>query len=195
MAFSAPSGRPKGKQYLQVEDMDITCDNSGKNSIQCNILWLEVMRCCCQLPEIYNMVFQYHTQPLLDVFKALLLVHFHCAQPVWPMRITPTYFNPADTLQSSSYATSRLSLTGAKINKWTDAGWKLPPPPEELYANCVRSVSWVEFVLHIQINHKVSPFWPWKGWLFGILSLSKLEYSCLFRGSAWIWALGALWGH
>lgn len=75
------------------------------------------MRCCCQLPEIYNMVFQYHTQPLLDVFKALLLVHFHCAQPVWPMRITPTYFNPADTLQSSSYATSRLSLTGAKINK------------------------------------------------------------------------------
>lgn len=52
-----------------------------------------------QSPEIYNLVFQYHTQPLLDVFEALLLVHFHCAQPVWPMRITPTYFNPAESLQ------------------------------------------------------------------------------------------------
>ena len=114
VAFSAPSGRPKGKQYLQGEDLDIKCDNSGKSGIRGNILRLEVMRCCRQLPEIYNMVFQYHTQPLLDVFEAFLLVHFHCAQPVWPMRITPTYFNPADTLQRFKLCNLSSESDGSK---------------------------------------------------------------------------------
>lgn len=30
VAFSAPSGRPKGKQYLQKEDVDRKYNNSGK---------------------------------------------------------------------------------------------------------------------------------------------------------------------
>lgn len=60
--------------------------------------------------------------------------------------------------------------------------------------NCVRCIFFVPFVLHIQIDDNVSPGLPLNEWYFGILSLSKLEYECLFRGSARIWALGGLWG-
>ncbi len=95
--------------------------------------------------------------------------------------------------RGSSYVTSHRSPIGEKKKK-KNTGRKLPAP-KELTANCVRFVSWVPFVLHIHINGSVSPFLPLKEWHFGILSLSKLEYACSFRGSARIWALGALWGH
>lgn len=93
--------------------------------------------------------------------------------------------------RGSSYATSHLSPTGAKKRKkhWLEAS------SSQLTANYVRFVSWVPFVLHVQINNNVSPLLPLKEWYFGILSLSKLEHACSFRGSARIWALGALWGH
>lgn len=79
-----------------------------------------------QSPEIYNLVFQYHTQPLLDVFEALLLVHFHCGQPVWPMRITPTYFNPAETLQEFNLC--NLSSESARTKPKKNTGGKLRAP-------------------------------------------------------------------
>lgn len=67
-----------------------------------------------QSPEIYNMVFQNHTQPLLYVFKALLLIHFHGAQPIWPIRVTPTYLNQLKPCRRSSNSVVHLSQTEAK---------------------------------------------------------------------------------
>lgn len=58
----------------------------------------------------------------------------------------------------------------------------------------MRYIFLVPFVLRVQTDDNVSPFIPLKERYFGILSLSKLEHACLFRGSARIWALGGLWG-
>lgn len=79
MALSAPSGRPKGKQYLQ-----------GKMWNQ-YVITAAASHPLSALPEIYNVVFQNHAQPLFDLFEALLLIHRHCAQPVRPARITPVW--------------------------------------------------------------------------------------------------------
>lgn len=156
--------------------------------------WGNVQLVDWQSPEIYNLAFQYHTQPLLDVFKALLLIHFHCAQPVWPMRITPTYFNPAETLEMVQLMQPLVCVQQVTQKKKDTQAHSYQLPRKWLH-NCERFVSWVPFVLHIQINDNVSPFLPLKEWYFGIHSLSKLEYAYSFRGSARIWALGALWGH
>lgn len=135
-----------------------------------------------QSPEMYNLVFQYHTQPLFDFFKAILLVHFHCAQPVWPMKHTSKMFNPVE-LRSILTPLQPLSSTQTMQGK-----------TQKLPRNWLQLVFEVPFVSGKQRNDNVSPFGLLKEWVFGILSLSKLEFACSFRGSARFRALGALWG-
>lgn len=76
-----------------------------------NILQLDRVLMSWLSPEIYNMVFQNHTQPLLDVLEALLLVHLHCAQPVWPVRITPTRLTWLTHHRRSTYVSSQTHRT------------------------------------------------------------------------------------
>lgn len=146
--------------------------------------WCNLVLVRRQSPEIYNPVFQYHTQPLLDVFKALLLIHYHCSQPVWPMKIAPTNVNPAATPKSNVY-----NPLSKPPNLWLTAF-----TPQGTDWVIFFSFSWVPSSVTHWKNDHVSPVFTLNQWIFGLLFLSKLEYACSFRGSTGIWALGALWG-
>lgn len=71
VALREPSGRPNGKQYLKNTSL-------AKVTRETEIV----------LPEIGNLRFEQHPQPLLDVLKLLLLLVGHTAHSVGSKVIT-----------------------------------------------------------------------------------------------------------
>jgi len=140
-----------------------------------------------QSPEIYNLVLQYHTQPLLDVFKAFLLVHSHGAEPVRPVRITPTHLTQLKPCRHATYANSHLSPTGGNKGIKQTLHWLTAFGSQ----GTGRKLCEMFLFYFIFFFIWLSPFFALKG----LLSLSKVEYARSLRGSARVWALGALWGY